>query len=376
MLLPRALGACVLAYVLMGFPQAQAQISAAQAPVYQVDPFWPKPLPNRWGIGQAAGVATDARDHVWVLHRPRTMTADERGAAATPPLSECCIPAPSVIEFDGDGNLVQAWGGPGHHPSWPDNEHGIHVDHKDNVWIAGNGANDHVLLKFTREGRFLLQIGRKGETGGSNDPDRLGRPADVEVDPATNEIYVADGYGNRRVIVFDAETGAYKRHWGAYGERPPADDKLPAYEPGASATSPARFFRNPVHCVRLAKDGLLYVCDRANDRIQVFRKDGTFVREFIVAPDTLGSGSVWDMDFLPDPTQSVLLAADGSNNVVWLLERGGGALLGRFGRNGRNAGEFHWVHNMAVDSRGNVFTTEVDTGKRVQRFRLVSQLPR
>ena len=213
-----------------------------------------------------------------MIHRPRTMTADERGAARRRRCRECCVPAPSVIEFDGDGNVVQAWGGPGHHPSWPENEHGIYVDHKDNVWIAGNGANDHVLLKFTRDGRFLLQIGRKGETGGSNDPDRLGRPADVEVDPATNEIFVADGYGNRRVIVFDAETGAYKRHWGAYGERPPADDKLPAYQPGESATTPARFFRNPVHCVRLAKDGLLYVCDRANDRIQVFRKDGTFVQ--------------------------------------------------------------------------------------------------
>lgn len=345
-------------------------------PQYQVDPFWPKPLPNRWGIGQAAGVAVDARDHVWVIHRPRTMTPDERGAAQIPPLSECCIPAPSVIEFDPDGNVVQAWGGPGHHPSWPSSEHGIHVDAQDNVWIAGNGNDDHVLLKFTRDGRFLLQIGKKGETGGSNDTERLGRPADVEVDGPANEIYVADGYGNRRVIVFDATTGAYKRHWGAYGERPPADEALPAYQPGASATAPARFFRNPVHCVRLARDGLLYVCDRANDRVQVFRKDGTFVREFIVAPATLGSGSVWDLDFLPDATQSVLLAADGSNNTVWMLDRAGGALVGRFGRNGRNAGDFHWVHNMAVDSRGNVFTTEVDTGKRAQRFRLVSQLPR
>ncbi|TCZ55225.1 NHL repeat-containing protein [Roseicella aquatilis] len=364
------------ALLALGLLLGPALPAVAEPPHYQVDPFWPKPLPNRWGIGQAAGVAVDARDHVWVIHRPRTMTEDERGASLSPPRSECCLPAPSIIEFDPDGNVVQAWGGPGHHPSWPENEHGIYVDHRDNVWIAGNGANDHVLLKFARDGRFLMQIGRKGETGGSNDTERLGRPADVEVDPASNEIYVADGYGNRRVIVFDAETGAYRRHWGAYGERPPADDPLPPYRPGEAGRSPARFFRNPVHCVRLARDGLLYVCDRANDRIQVFRKDGSFVREFIVAPDTLGSGSVWDMDFLPDAQQSVLLAADGSNNLVWLLRRADGGLLGRFGRNGRNAGEFHWVHNMAVDSRGNVFTTEVDTGKRVQRFRLVSQFPR
>ena len=351
---------------------ASAQESAPAAPQYQVDPFWPKPLPNRWGIGQAAGVATDARDHVWVIHRPRTMTEDERGAALTPPRSDCCVPAPSVLEFDPDGNLVQAWGGPGYHPSWPENEHGVYVDHQDNVWIGGNGADDHVLLKFTRDGRFLLQIGRHRESGGSNDTERLGRPADVEVDPAANEIYVADGYGNRRVVVFDAATGAYRRHWGAYGERP-QDGPLPAYQPGQA---PARTFRNPVHCVRLARDGLLYVCDRANDRIQVFRKDGGFVREFSLAPDTLGSGSVWDIDFLPDARHSVLLAADGSNNHVWMLTRETGAVLGLFGRNGRNAGDFHWVHNMAVDSRGNVFTTEVDTGKRAQRFRLVTQLPR
>ena len=278
-----------------------------------------------------------------------------------------------MIEFDPDGNVVQPWGGPGHHPSWPESEHGIYVDPRGNVWIGGNGANDHVLLKFTREGRFLLQIGRHRETGGSNDTERLGRPADVDMDPAANELYVADGYGNRRVIVFDSETGAYRRHWGAYGERPGPDTPLPAYVPGEA---PLRSFRNPVHCARLARDGLVYVCDRSSDRIQVFRKDGGFVREFVVQPNTLGAGSVWDIDFLPDAAQSVLLTADGENNLVWLLGRGDGAMLGRFGGNGRMAGQFHWIHTLAVDSRGNVFTTEVDTGKRVQRFRLVDQLPR
>ncbi len=359
-------------FILITSLPAVAQPSQPQpVPQYQVDPFWPKPLPNRWEIGQAAGVATDARDHVWVIHRPRSMSEDERGATLNPPRSDCCIPAPSVLEFDPDGNLVQAWGGPGHHPNWPENEHGIFVDNQDNVWIAGNGNNDHVLLKFTRDGRFLMQIGRHRETGGSNDRERLGRPADMDVDPANGEIYVADGYGNRRVIVFDAG-GAYLRHWGAYGERP-SDDPLPAYQPGQA---PARTFRNPVHCVRLARDGLLYVCDRANDRIQVFRRDGSFVREFILAPETLGSGSAWDLDFFPDVAQSVLLTADGSNNRVWLLSREGGAVLGMFGRHGRNAGHFHWVHNLAVDSRGNIFTTEVDTGKRAQRFRLVTPLQR
>lgn len=355
---------------------AQSPPGAAAAtppPQYQVDPFWPKPLPDNWGLGQVAAAAVDARDHVWIIHRPRTMTADERGAALTPPRSLCCIPAPAVIEFDPDGNVVQAWGGPGHHPAWPESEHGIYVDPRGNVWVGGNGANDHVLLKFTREGRFLLQIGRHRETGGSNDTERLGRPADVDMDPATNELYVADGYGNRRVIVFDAETGAYRRHWGAYGERPGPDEALPAYAPGET---PPRSFRNPVHCARLARDGLVYVCDRSSNRIQVFRKDGGFVREFVVQPGTLGGGSVWDIDFFPDAAQSVLLTADGENNFVWLLGRGDGAMLGRFGGNGRMAGQFHWIHTLAVDSRGNVFTTEVDTGKRVQRFRLVGQLPR
>jgi hypothetical protein len=379
--MPRTPRALLLVLGLLGPGPALAQAPAPPspavvAPSYQVDPFWPKPLPHRWGIGQAAGVAVDGRDHIWVIQRPRTMTKDELGAAQTPPWSECCIAAPAVIEFDPDGNVVQGWGGPGHHPSWPENEHGIYVDARDNVWIGGNGANDHVILKFTRDGKFLLQIGIKGETGGSNDPARLGRPADVEVDEAAREIYVADGYGNRRVIVFDADTGAYKRHWGAYGEKPPADDPLAAYRPGEATANPPRFFRNPVHCVRLARDGLLYVCDRGNDRIQVFQKDGRFVREIVVAPETLQSGSVWDIDFLPDPRQSVLLAADGTNNKVWLLHRSDGGLLGAFGRSGRNAGEFHWVHNMAVDSRGNVFTTEVDNAKRAQRFRLISQLPR
>jgi DNA-binding beta-propeller fold protein YncE len=372
-MLHRLARTCLALAALGGALPALAQAPRPTAPVYQVDAHWPKPLPNNWGIGQAAGVAVDRLDHVWVIHRPRTMTPDERGASLTPPRSECCIPAPSVIEFDPDGNVVQAWGGPGHHPSWPQNEHGIYVDADDNVWIGGNGTNDHVLLKFSRDGRFLLQIGTTGETGGSNDTQRLGRPADIEVDTATNEAFVADGYQNRRVVVFNATTGAYLRHWGAYGRTPPPDEPLPAYVAGQA---PSQSFANPVHCVRLARDGLVYVCDRGNDRIQVFRRDGTFVREMFVATSTLGNGSVWDIDFVPDPGQSVLLTADGENNTVWMLAREAGEIIGRFGRNGRNAGEFHWVHNMAVDSRGNVFTTEVDTGKRAQRFRLVSQLPR
>ena len=213
----------------------------------------------------------------------------------------------------------------------------------------------------------MLQIGKPGPQTGSADTSRLGRPADTEVDPATNEIFIADGYANHRVIVFDADTGAYKRHWGAYG-KPPSDDKAPPYNPAAPAPQQ---FANPVHCVKIAKDGLVYICDRSNDRIQVFRKDGSFVKEFFVAKETLQQGSVWDLDFWPDTNQTFLMNADGANNEVRTLVRENGEVVGAFGRNGRNAGEFHWIHNLAVDSKGNIYTTEVDTGKRAQKFRYV-----
>jgi DNA-binding beta-propeller fold protein YncE len=335
-------------------PVGAQRPSGATAPRFQVDPWWPKPLPNNWLMGQAAGVAVDRHDHVWVIQRPRTLTEDERGAVLSPPRSLCCAPAPPVLEFDPDGNLVRSWGGPGAGYDWPLTEHGIFVDHLDNVWIGGNNAKDHQVLKFARDGKFLLQIGKADVTGDDNDRAHLGRPANMIVDPATNELFVADGYKNHRVIVFDAQTGAYKRHWGANG-RPP----------GEAGVKP---FGNPVHCVRLAKDGLLYVCDRANNRIQVFRKDGTFVKELVVAAATRGSGSVWDVDFSHDPPQTWLYNADGENNHVWTLGRENGQVVSKLGRNGRQAGQFHWVHNLAVDSKGNIYTTEVDTGKRAQKF--------
>jgi len=328
--------------------------SDGPAPRFEVDPWWPKPLPSNWLMGQAAGIAVDRHDHIWVIQRPRTLTEDERGATLNPPRSLCCAPAPPVLEFDQDGVLVRSWGGQGAGYEWPLIEHGIFVDHQDNVWIGGNDAKDHQVLKFTREGKFLLQIGKADQTRGDADTAHLGRPANMNVDPATNELFIADGYKNHRVIVFDAQTGAYKRHWGANG-RPPGDPSV-------------KSFGNPVHCARLAKDGLLYVCDRANNRIQVFKKDGTFVKEFVVAPATRGGGSVWDVDVSHDAPQTWLYNADGENNHVWTLLRDNGQVVSKFGRNGRQAGQFHWVHNLAVDSKGNVYTAEVDTGKRAQRF--------
>ena len=183
---------------------------------FRVDPFWPKPLPNDWLLGEVGGVAVDSRDHVWIAQRPRSLTPDEAGAAQEPPLSLCCHPAPPILELDPAGNVVQGWGGAGEGFDWPDREHGIFVDYKDNVWIGGNGEEDHQVLKFSRDGTFLMQIGEAGKTSGSNHTSHLGRPADMFVDPEANEVYIADGYRNRRVIVFDADTGEYKRHWGAY----------------------------------------------------------------------------------------------------------------------------------------------------------------
>ena len=349
-----------LMWLCCGSVLAQGGSAGGSTPEYRVDPFWPKTLPNNWILGQVAGVATDQHDHIWIIHRPRTVTEDERGATLNPKRSKCCIPAPPVLQFDKSGHLLQAWGGAGQGYDWPKNEHGIYVDPEGNVWLGGNDQTDHMILKFTPQGQFLLQIGSPGASRGSNDKSQLGRPAHMNVDPAAREIYVADGYLNKRVVVFDSHTGEYKRHWGAYGHVP-SDEKMDTFNP----TSPQ--FANPVHCVRLMNDNTVFVCDRANNRIQVFEKSGKFIREMAFETQTRGSGSVWDL--IPsDATQRYILIADGTNNEVTVVVKATGQPLGSFGRNGRNAGEFHWVHNIAVDSEGSVYTTEVDTGKRAQRF--------
>lgn len=341
---------------------------ASAPPTFHVDPSWPQPLPGGRILGQVSGVAVDADDHVWVLQRPRSLSEDEAGAALDPPQSKCCVPAAPVLEFDAAGRLLRSWGGPGAGYDWPGNEHGIHVDAKGFVWITGNGDTDGQILKFTRDGRFVLQIGSVGPQTDSADTTRLGKAAGVEVDAAAGEVYVADGYQNRRIIVFDAETGAYKRHWGAYG-RPPSDAEKPVARRTLPPTAAQlQQFGTPVHCARITRDGLVYVCDRLNNRIQVFRKDGAYVAEFMVEPRTAGNGSVWDIVVSRDAQQKWLFLADGRNNQVLTLDRRTGAVLGTLGRPGRYAGEFHWVHDLAIDSRGNLFAGEVDTGKRIQKF--------
>ena len=338
---------------------ASTESAASNIPQFRVDPFWARELPNNWILGQVSGVAVDDQDHVWIVHRPRTLDARQRGEEGM-----CCVPAPPVIELDPDGNVVRSWGGPGDGFVWPENEHGIHVDTQGNVWIGGNGPGDAHVLKFTGDGEFLLQIGRAGQSGGSNDTENLGRPAAIEVDPVDNEVYIADGYGNRRVIVFDSETGEYKRHWGAYGERPD-DTALPPYDPEAE---PIRHFRSPVHGVAIATDGLVYVADRTNNRLQVFQKDGRFVTEAFVRTETLGSGSASGVTLSEDTDQRWLFIPDGTNNVVWILDRASLGVVDYFGRLGKNAGQFYRLHNLAIDSRGNLYTTEVNVGQRLQKF--------
>jgi|SRR5579871_6294551 len=330
-------------------------------PMFEVDPMWPKPLPNHWIMGWTVGVTVDAQDHVWVVHQASKLEPSE--VWGTDNSSSCCVPAPPVLEFDQAGNLIGHWGGPGEGYDWPD-PHGVTVDYKGNVWIGGNSSKDAQILKFTQAGKFLLQIGHSGRSKGSNDVENLNKPTKVVVDATTNEAYVSDGYGNKRVIVYDAETGQYKRHWGAYGHKPD-DTNLGRYNPDAP---PADQFRNPVHCVELSNDGLLYVCDRVNDRIQVFRKDGTFVKEAFIAKRTLGDGSVFDIAFSKDPQQKFIYLADGSNDKVYIIQRDSLETLTSFGDGGRQPGQFYAVHSIATDSKGNVFTAETRRGQRVQKF--------
>jgi len=335
----------------------------AQAPIFEVDPFWPKPLPNHWVLGSTIGLSVDAQNHVWIIHRQNTVEDNFKAADFSPQIGICCKVAPPVIEFDAEGNVVGQWGGPGKEYEWPQSNHGITVDHKGNVWIGGNGDKDTQILKFDKKGKFLLQIGKQGTHNGSNDLQNFWRPAKIFPDPDANEVYIADGYGNRRVIVLDADTGKYKRHWGAYGSKPD-DTAVPAYTP----TAPVSKHFNTVHCANVSKDGFVYVCDRVNNRVQVFRKDGTFVKEAFFDKNTLRSGAVWDMTFSRDPQQTYIYIANGVDEKISIVLRSSLEVLTTFGDGGRQPGQFFGVHNLDTDSQGNLYATETYTGARVQRF--------
>jgi DNA-binding beta-propeller fold protein YncE len=375
--------------VLQRVVAAQTNGGTVRAPRFEVDPFWPKPLPNHWLLGSAIGVWVDERDHVWIIHRSSaTLNNNEKGAELNPPTGECCKGAPPVIEFDAEGNYVQGWGGPGQGFEWPQSNHGIFVDAKGFVWIGGNGGGDSHVLKFTKNGKFVAQFGKPNARragpidaeglskfgGDSNDQQNFGRVAKIFVHPRDNETYLADGYLNKRVAVIDSETGAMKRYWGAYGNKP--DDTNPGpYKPGLP---PAQQFRNPVHCADVSNDNLVYVCDRTNNRLQVFTKEGKFVKEGFFAPQSLADGAVWDVAFSRDAQQTYIFMADGRNQKVRVVRRDTLEELTNFGDGGRYPGQFFGVHSIATDSKGNIYTTETYEGKRLQKFvyRGIGNVPR
>ena len=382
-------GASVIALlVIMGISQSVLERTAAaqnkgavQAPRLEVDPLWPKPLPNHWILGSTIGVWVDTDDHVWIIHRS-TATLGNNEKTLETKQGECCAGAPPILEFDQEGNLLRHWGGPGQGYEWPDSNHGIFIDYKGNVWIGGNGAPDSHILKFTKDGKFLLQVGKKGArrkegaaagnqegqvagfVGGSNDPVSFGRVAKIFVDAKANEAYVADGYLNKRVAVLDADSGKIKRFWGAYGNKPD-DTPLPPYNP---SNPPAQQFYNPVHCADMSVDRLIYVCDRVGDRLQVFTPEGKFVKEQWYEKNTLNAGSVWDIAFSKDAQQRFIFMADGVNEKVKIIDRQTLQELTTFGDGGRYPGQFYGVHSIAIDSKGNLYTTETYEGKRIQRF--------
>ena len=357
-------------------------------PNFTYDPSWPKELPKKWIIGSVGAVFVDAKDHIWIAQRPgATTNLSERFALEG--VSECCVPAPPVIEFDQAGSVVQAWGlihdqkgaplgpqvsGPYPDGAWPMSEHGITVDFKGNVWVDSSTPPSS-LLKLTNDGRLLMRIGKE-QGKKSSDTVNLGGPTSILVDPKTNEVFVADGYENRRVIVFDADTGAYKRHWGAYG-RPPSDEPAPATQPGAVFDVVKRREQfDHVHCLTEDKDAVLYVCDRANNRVQLFRKDGTYLKEVLIAPATKGFGSVMSVAFSPG-AQEFMYVADGANHKVWILKRATLEVLGAVTGNGsgRGGGQMLVLHSMGVDSKGNLYVGETIPGNRIQRFTFTGMVP-
>jgi len=364
-----AIGFAAVLVVLSAATKALERTTQTTAPVFQVDPFWPK-LPAQWILGQVSGVAVDARDHIWVLQRPWSLNNDEKKRN---PEAVCCDAAPPVLEFDSAGNYLRGWGGEPADQSyqWPMDEHGIHVDYKGNVWLSSAGGprmgegKENFLVKFTADGRFLLQVGRRGMSKGSLDTGNVNNAADIWVHPATNEAFIADGYLNRRVLVVDADTGAFKRMWGAYGN--PPDDKTPQVFAG-EGPGPQQF--NTVHGIKVSNDGLVYVNDRLNNRIQVFTIDGKFQTEVFIERQTRLLGTSFNTAFSPDRDQRWLYVADAGNGRVHILDRKSLKPAGGYGRIGRHAGQFIFMHNLASDSRGNLYVSEVGTGRRVQKLML------
>jgi DNA-binding beta-propeller fold protein YncE len=367
-------GALFLILAAIGAATRLAHSASPERPLFQVDTAWPK-IPNGWAFGQVSSAAADANDHIWVLHRSRVVRAGQKTG-------------PPVMEFDAAGNYVQGWGGPGDGFEWPRTEHGIFVDYKGFVWIGGNGDDDQIL-KFTRTGKFVMQIGRLGQKKTNADTRNLWKPADVFVYPQTNELFVADGYGNRRIIVFDADTGAFKRMWGAFGNVP-LDDPGPAGRPASGATNPDRVPAkdlapndpgppqfDTIHGVKVSNDGLVYAADRAGKRVQVFTIAGKYVAQAWIDRwcEAVGEGcgngqTAASTAFSADAEQKFLYVASRSPGRIWVFDRKTLQPLDSFGRPGVGPGEFFVLHHMTTDSKGNLYTSEVQDGRRIQKFAL------
>jgi DNA-binding beta-propeller fold protein YncE len=359
--------ALVCAAVVGGPATRSLSAQNVKPPRFQVDPSWPQELPNNWIFGSITGVFVDSRQHVWVSHLPETLTEEELGLVQKPPFGECCQAAPSVIEFDPQGKVVGSFpdGTPENVAQWPRNPHGIFVDHNNFVWVGTH--MHHRVMKFTREGKMVLTIGTYDKNAGSNDTSLLGGPAGIWVDPKTNEAFIADGYRNRRVIVFDAATGKYLRHWGAYGKAPD-DTQKNANDP---STPNGQF--STVHGIIGSNDGMIYVADRRGNRIQVFDHSGKFIKEKIIAPNTRASGSAFAFSFSPDAAQTYIHMADGTNHKVWNLRRSDLEIVGSFGHGGRHLGQMLRPHGMSYDAKGNLYVGEASTGRRIQKFNLISK---
>ena len=262
-------------------PEAAPAASGPSHPLFELDPDWPQ-LPNNWVTGEVSSVSVDSRDHIWVLHRPHTVPEENRENAA-----------PSIIEFDDTGAFVNAWGGHADGYDWPWNEHGLFVDHDGHVWIGGNNptggtppseVEDNMLLKFTNTGELVLQIGGRNLGTGNLTTDSVRKSAEMFVYEPTNEVFVADGYGNRRVIVFDADSGEFKRMWAAFGKEP--SDTEPEADPD-DPNGPPWF--GTVHAIEVSNDGLVYVGDRNNSRIQCVRPRGELPAAGVRQPGTKGA---------------------------------------------------------------------------------------
>jgi hypothetical protein len=396
-----AIGFSCFLFMTSGAPQPTQGV-----PNYKVDPSWPKLLPNKWIMQGVPDLVVDKNDHIWVMNRPRDIMPDESGAATDPPRTDCCKAAPAVLEFDTEGNLVKGWGGPGYVPDWPAPgierpgpaaEHGIVVDREGNVWMSGNARGDSIQ-KFTGDGKLLWDFGHRGPRpvpGAKLDPLKQNNqetevfPGGIfffDLDEEAHEIYIVD---TKRVLVYDMDTGAFKRGWGGHGI-PLSEidnDPTPPYDWKSGSPPDQKQFAPALHCVHIATDGLVYICERGSDRVQVFTKEGKFVTSYFVHPSTPARGTecggpgstlfgmcgtIYNLTFSHDAEQQYVLIADGTNDKIWIQDRKTGAVAGSIGDNGRMAGQFHWIDGIAMDSKGNIYTGEVDTGKRVQKFILTN----